>query len=104
MSLVVACQSNYPIEEAGLTPHQIDQLRCYMDELLEVNKVMNVTSVRDPEEAWQRHVGDSLALLPVIDAHIASSLKARKGSGEEEPLRVIDVGTGPGEAQVPFAS
>eukprot|EP00955_Chlamydomonas_euryale_P109504 365940-Chlamydomonas_euryale.AAC.10 len=32
------------------------------------------TAVRDPEEAWQRHVGDSLALLPIIERHAASSL------------------------------
>ena len=37
---------------------------------------MNLTAVRDPEEAWQRHVGDSLALLPVIDRHVLSSLAA----------------------------
>ena len=31
------------------------------------------SAVRDPEEAWQRHVGDSLALLPIIDRHLSSS-------------------------------
>ena len=30
-------------------------------------------AVRDAEEAWQRHVGDSLALLPIIDGHLSSS-------------------------------
>lgn len=89
-------QSNYPIEEAALTEHQIGQLKCYMHELLEVNEQMNMTSVRDPEEAWQRHVCDSLALLPVIDAHLASSLKPKRGSEANDELCVIDVGTGPG--------
>jgi 16S rRNA (guanine527-N7)-methyltransferase/Ca2+ transporting ATPase len=30
-------------------------------------------AIRDPEEAWQRHIEDSLALLPVIDSHCSSS-------------------------------
>ncbi|KAG1671075.1 hypothetical protein FOA52_000747 [Chlamydomonas sp. UWO 241] len=45
-----------------------------MDYLLEINKTMNLTAVRDPDKAWQRHVGDSLALLPVIDRYVASML------------------------------
>ena len=34
---------NYPIESAGLSEHQLTQLHTYMDYLLEVNKVMNLT-------------------------------------------------------------
>ena len=93
VSLPSQSTSNYPIEEADLDTHQMNQLKVYMSELLEVNKQMNLTAVREPEEAWQRHVGDSLALLPVIDKHLQAS---RKGAGGNEPLLVIDVGTGPG--------
>jgi 16S rRNA (guanine527-N7)-methyltransferase len=50
-----------------------------------------------PEEAWQRHVCDSLSLLPAIDVHLASSLRPREGAkGDAQTLSVIDVGTGPG--------
>ena len=49
---------------------------------------MNLTAVRDPDEAWQRHVGDSLALLPVIERHVASSLAAPlPSSASSSPAR-----------------
>jgi 16S rRNA (guanine527-N7)-methyltransferase len=44
--------------------------------------------VREPSEAWQRHVEDSLALLPAIEQHMPA---AATGT-----ISAIDVGTGPG--------
>ena len=34
---------DYPIERAGLSEHQVQQLRTYMEYMLEVNKSMNLT-------------------------------------------------------------
>lgn len=47
-------------------------------------------AIRDPAEAWQRHIEDSLALLPVIEQYAASS------SSSSSSLSLIDVGTGAG--------
>ncbi|WIA21622.1 hypothetical protein OEZ85_000804 [Tetradesmus obliquus] len=47
--------------------------------MLEVNKSMNLTAIRDPDEAWQRHIEDSLALLPVIDSYRSSSSSSSSG-------------------------
>ena len=57
-----------------------DQIGRYLARLLDANQHMNLTAVRDPEEAWNRHVLDSLSLLPFLG-----------GAG-----RIIDVGSGGG--------
>ena len=45
-------------------------------------------AVRDRDEAVEKHIQDSLALLPALDAHAQPS-----GEGQ---LRLIDVGSGAG--------
>lgn len=52
----------------------------YLDLLLRENQLFNLTAIADREEAWARHVVESLALLPLL------------GSGR----RLIDVGSGGG--------
>lgn len=49
---------------------------------------MCLTAVRDRDEAVQKHINDSLALLPAIDAQAAEL--------SIEHLRIIDVGSGAG--------
>ncbi|KAK9828738.1 hypothetical protein WJX72_001820 [[Myrmecia] bisecta] len=71
----------------GLTPQQEEQVERFLDILLEQNQHMNLTAVRDRSVALVRHVQDSLALLPVLDAHLL------RGGG---PPSVIDVGSGAG--------
>lgn len=55
----------------------------YLALLYEANERFNLTAVRDYEEAWTRHVGDSLTLLPML-------------SGLEDGAEVVDVGSGGG--------
>ncbi|KAG2432450.1 hypothetical protein HXX76_008795 [Chlamydomonas incerta] len=108
----------------GLSAEQHRQMDTYLDHMLEVNQTMNLTAVRDKGDAWQRHVVDSLALLPVIERHASAvgllrpagpgvagpeggAAEARRasgggagssssGGGGGVELRLIDVGTGAG--------
>lgn len=50
-----------------LTGEQADQLCRYGELLLEKNKVMNLTAIREPEKVATLHFLDCLALLPVVD-------------------------------------
>lgn len=52
--------------------------------------------MRDKGEALDRHINDSLALLPLIAKHLPA---AQEGG----PIRVIDVGTGAGLPGMVFA-
>jgi 16S rRNA (guanine527-N7)-methyltransferase len=61
----------------------------YLDALYAANATMNLTAVPAGEEAWHRHVVDSLSLLPWI-----ASTGARTA---------IDVGTGGGLPGIPLA-
>lgn len=55
-------------------------LRAYLEELLEANTKFNLTAVRSPEEAWDRHIIESASLAPFVG----------------RPKNLIDVGSGGG--------
>ena len=57
--------------------------------LLEANERFNLTTIREPEAAWARHVLDSLTLLPFL--------------AELGATRVVDVGSGGGLPALPLA-
>jgi len=60
----------------------LDQLHCLIEAVLLANQQFNLTSVRDPDDAWVKHAIDSLQGL---------------NTGVfEEPRRVIDIGSGAG--------
>lgn len=73
-----------------VTDEQLQQLAAYLHLMLETNKQFNLTAIREPEEAWKRHIIDSLTLVPgLIQWPAGSSL--------------IDVGTGGGLPGIPIA-
>jgi 16S rRNA (guanine527-N7)-methyltransferase len=67
----------------------VDRLGAYLALLLDANSRFNLTAVKDPEQAWTKHVFDSLTLLPYVVA--------------TEAKRVIDVGSGGGLPGMPLA-
>ena len=71
----------------------LQRIEGYLKLLYEANQVMNLTGVRDPADAWMRHVFDSLTLLPWI-----SGLAA-----EGRDVRILDVGSGGGCPGIPLA-
>lgn len=83
-------------EAAGIAfePGEVDRLGRYVALLLAANEVINLTAIRSAEEAWDRHVLDSLTLL---------SLLAEAGGEDGGPVRLLDVGSGGGLPGVPLA-
>lgn len=69
---------------------EVETLGRYLGLLLDTTQRMNLTAIKDPDEAWEKHILDSLSLLPVV---------AELG---EEP-RMIDVGSGGGLPGIPLA-
>jgi 16S rRNA (guanine527-N7)-methyltransferase len=67
-------------ELGALRPEQRSQLTRYVDLLLQSSQLFNLTAIHDPALAWERHVLESLRLLPLLGA----------------PGRLIDVGSGGG--------
>lgn len=63
-----------------------EELIRYLLFMLEKNQVMNLTGITDPAEVMQLHAGDSLTLLPLLDAE--------KKSGRA--LKFLDLGSGAG--------
>jgi 16S rRNA (guanine527-N7)-methyltransferase len=58
--------------------------------LLKANEALNLTAITDPQEAWTRHILDSLTLLPLL-------------AELPEGAKVIDVGSGGGLPGLPLA-
>lgn len=69
-----------------LDPEQLRLLGRHVDLLLKWNKSINLTAITDPEEVLEKHVLDSLALVPVLP----------QGS-------LLDAGTGAGFPGIPAA-
>ncbi len=65
---------------------QVEQLLAYLELLIKWNKAYNLTAVRDPLEMIDRHLLDSLSILPFVQA------------GE-----LTDVGSGAGLPSIPLA-
>ena len=71
----------------SLSGPQEEKLGRYLDLMLEANRKFNLTAIRDPSEAWVRHVYDSFLLLP----HLAGAKS------------VVDIGSGAGLPGIPLA-
>ena len=85
-----------PTLEAGLTELGLDcalaaPLLAYLALLARWNQTYNLTAVRDPREMVGKHLLDSLAMHPYVDAI------ARAGG------TLADLGTGPGLPGIPLA-
>ena len=63
------------------------KLSTYCERLIEVNKVMNLTAITEPQEIYLRHFADSISLL---------------GCADFKNKCVIDVGTGAGFPGLPL--
>ncbi len=62
----------------------------YLARLLAMNDQLNLTSIVDPTEAWERHILDALTLMPLI-------------ADLPPGAQVVDVGSGGGVPGIPIA-
>lgn len=69
------------ISDIVLNEKQIENLIKYLDLLIETNKVMNLTAIREEESIFEKHFIDSLLLTKII---------------REDEKNIIDIGTGAG--------
>lgn len=75
---------------ASVSESMLAQLGDYLARLLAMNEQMNLTSIKDAEGAWERHVLDALTLLPLLAELPAGA-------------RLVDIGSGGGIPGVPLA-
>lgn len=71
-------------------PGEVEKLGGFLALLLHANTRMNLTAIKDPADAWHRHVLDSLTLMAPLAELPAGAT-------------VIDIGTGGGVPGVPLA-
>ncbi len=84
--------------DISLDDHKISQLMQYLIAFDKWNKAYNLSAIRDPLQMVDRHLLDSLVLLPFLQ----DALK-QESLSENKTLRIIDVGTGGGLPGIPLA-
>ncbi len=82
---------NDSVAELGIEFDEGDlhRLGMFIDSLLETNQKFNLTAVKDPTQAWTKHILDSLSLIPTLST--------------EGVEHVVDVGSGGGLPALPLA-
>ncbi|KAI4326672.1 hypothetical protein MLD38_031960 [Melastoma candidum] len=75
----------------ALDTQQRERVLLYVDALLQWNQRMNLTAVREAGEVMERHVEDSLAIVPALCSSYSSFCDGSVGN-----LRLVDVGSGAG--------
>lgn len=86
--LVAANEANIRFE-----PGEVETLGRYLAVLLDANTRFNLTAIKDPADAWEKHILDSLTLLPVL-----ADLQNDEGA-----IRIADIGSGGGAPAIPLA-
>lgn len=76
-------------------PGDIEKLGLFLALLLEANRTANLTAIKDPAQAWVKHIFDALTLVPLI-----ASIEPAEGA---KGVRIIDVGSGGGVPALPLA-
>ena len=71
-----------------LSEQQLEQFEIYYDMLIEKNKVMNLTAITEFDEVLEKHFLDSVSLIRAVDL--------------QQPLKVMDLGTGAGFPGIPL--
>ena len=82
-----------------ISDKKIQLLMAYLSEFVKWNKAYNLSSIRDPLVMVEKHLLDSLVLVPFLEKEI------KKTIDKQQPLieRIIDVGTGGGLPGIPLA-
>lgn len=76
----------------AISAAQQNRLLAYLNQLIRWNKTFNLTAVREPVEMVDRHLLDSLAVIPLISRLFDTA-----------PIHLMDVGTGAGLPGIPLA-
>ena len=82
-----------------ISDKKIQLLMAYLSEFVKWNKAYNLSSIRDPLVMVEKHLLDSLVLVPFLEKEIKKAIDKQQLSIE----RIIDVGTGGGLPGIPLA-
>jgi 16S rRNA (guanine527-N7)-methyltransferase len=74
----------------GFEEAELQTLGRFLAMLMHANSRMNLTSIRDEGEAWEKHIFDSLTLIPLL-------------AELEDGSTIIDIGSGGGLPGIPLA-
>lgn len=88
MEIIRDVLGRFPLE---ITDEALNRLKIFADFLLERNKVMNLTAIKNPDDVARRHMADSLFLYKCAELSGKSILDIGTGAGfPGMPLKLYD--------------
>lgn len=86
-------------------PAQQALFQSLYEKILDGNTRLNLTRITEPEEFWEKHLWDSLSGLEpwLADAMLDEPDAIDVSECNNEPIRMIDIGTGSGFPGIPAA-
>jgi 16S rRNA (guanine527-N7)-methyltransferase len=82
-----------------ISDKKIQLLLAYLAEFVKWNKAYNLSAIRDPLAMVEKHLLDSLVLVPLLEKEVEKAIEKKHPKIE----RIIDVGTGGGLPGIPLA-
>ena len=84
----------------SLNESQIDAFKAFFEDLVEKNKVMNLTAITDMHEVINKHYVDSVMTWKLISDYAA---RVNAQAAEDRKISICDIGTGAGFPGIPLA-